>query len=77
MEAYRGVSYLHIVCDMGLTWNAGVDVIFAACPDALFQDCSKMSIKTFAVAAQSCLADFDLLYQLIRVEPSGLFSALD
>ena len=77
MEAYSGVSYLHIACDMGLPWNAGVDVICAACPDALFQDCSKRSIKPFAVAAQSCLADLDLLYQLIRVEPSVLFSALD
>ena len=77
MEAYSGVSYLHLACDNGLPWNAGVDVICAAYPDALFQDCSKMSIKPFAVAAQSCLADLDLLYQLIRVEPSVIFSALD
>ena len=77
MEAHSGASYLHLACEIGLPWNAGVDIICAAYPDALFQDCGKTRMKPFAVAAQSCLADLDLLLQLIRVEPSVLFSALD
>jgi hypothetical protein len=68
----EGRKPLHVACDYGISWNAGLRVLYherGSCVDALDP---KTNLKPFALAASGNESELSSVYELLRLSPTAI-----
>ena len=65
---------LHVACEYGLSWSAGLPMVYSSQGSCIELPDPRSGLKPFAIAAVGVGSDLDAVYELLRLSPTAIIS---